>query len=486
MAKKVARSRAAGGSTKKAGGFQMGNHSLNPDRVATKGNARSKATIKRLLMYKNYKPIRNKEGKIVKAAPFQSWLPSGTVARVAPNQKWFGNVRTISQNALQKFQEDLKTTMNDPYQVVLRPSNLPVTLLNETAKNARVHVLDVQSYQDTFGPKSSRKRANIETNDLEELRFKSEQRQDDYDEDNDTAIQRQTDTTDIPQEAIMKKGQSKRLWGELYKVIDSSDVVVQVLDARDPMGTRSAHIENFLKKEKPHKHLILLLNKCDLVPSWITKAWVSVLSSEYPTLAFYSSLRHPFGKGSLINLLRQFAQLHKERKQISVGFIGYPNAGKSSVINTLRSKKVCSVAPLAGQTKVWQYITLMKSIYLIDCPGVVYPTGETDAETVLKGVVRVENVKEPVQFIPEVLNKVMPEHIAKVYKLDQSAKWNDHLEFITLVANRYGKLTKGGEPDMDTVAKMILNDFQRGKIPYFVKPPSLDTSQTEETPKDTE
>jgi len=40
--------------------------------------------------------------------------------------------------------------------------------------------------------------------------------------------------------------------------------------------------------------------------------------------------------------------------------------------------------------KVWQYITLMRRIYLIDCPGVVYPTGDTDTEIVLKGVVRLE------------------------------------------------------------------------------------------------
>ena len=125
-----------------------------------------------------------------------------------------------------------------------------------------------------------------------------------------------------------------------------------------------------------------------------------------------------------------------------------------------------------------------KSIYLIDCPGVVYPTGESDADTVLKGVVRVENVKEPVEFIPNVLEKVQPEHIAKTYKLDGRAKWDDHIEFLTLVANRFGKLTKGGEPDLDTVSKMVLNDFQRGKIPYFVKPKN-DNSQaemSEETP----
>lgn len=51
------------------------------------------------------------------------------------------------------------------------------------------------------------------------------------------------------------------------------------------------------------------------------------------------------------------------------------------------SKKVCKVAPLAGETKVWQYVTLLKSIYLIDCPGVVYPEGDTEAEMVMKGVV---------------------------------------------------------------------------------------------------
>lgn len=55
-----------------------------------------------------------------------------------------------------------------------------------------------------------------------------------------------------------------------FQVIDSSDVVVQVLDARDPMGTRSPHVESYLKKEKHWKHLIFVLNKCDLVPTWVT------------------------------------------------------------------------------------------------------------------------------------------------------------------------------------------------------------------------
>ncbi len=44
---------------------------------------------------------------------------------------------------------------------------------------------------------------------------------------------------------------------------------------------------------------------------------------------------------------------------------------------------MCNVAPIAGETKVWQYITLMKKVYLIDCPGVVPPGQETDEEKVM-------------------------------------------------------------------------------------------------------
>ena len=64
---------------------------------------------------------------------------------------------------------------------------------------------------------------------------------------------------------MFEKGTSARIWGELYKVLDSSDVVLQILDARDPIGTRSSRLEAYLKKEASHKHLILVLNKTDLV-----------------------------------------------------------------------------------------------------------------------------------------------------------------------------------------------------------------------------
>ncbi|GFS74378.1 nucleolar GTP-binding protein 2 [Nephila pilipes] len=442
-------------------------HSLRPDRKPIP-NGRSKDTINRLLMYKNFKPIRNTKGKIVKAAPFQERLKSGTVARVAPNQRWFGNTKVVGQNALQRFKEELGNAMKDPYQVVMRQTKLPITLLNESAKNKRFHILDTEGFATTFGPKAQRKKPMLKTCNLEEFVNTALESADKYDASKDMSLEGREIERKAAKEMIMLKGQSKRLWNELYKVIDSSDVVIQVLDARDPMGTRSKHIENFLKNEKPHKHLIFVLNKCDLIPPWVSQRWVTILSHEYPTMAFHASITNPFGKGALINILKQFGKLNEDKRQISVGFIGYPNVGKSSIINTLRSKKVCKVAPIAGETKVWQYITLMRRIYLIDCPGVVYPTGDTDTEIVLKGVVRVENVKDPEDHIPELMNRVKKEYLSKTYHVED---WEDPIDFLKQYARRSGKLLKGGEPDISTVSKMILNDFQRGKIPYFVKPP---------------
>lgn len=191
-------------------------------------------------------------------------------------------------------------------------------------------------------------------------------------------------------------------------------------------------------------------------------------------------MTNSFGKGSLITLLRQFSTLHSSRKQISVGFIGYPNTGKSSIINTLRKKRVCTVAPIPGETKVWQYITLMKRIYLIDCPGVVPPSqGDSEEDILLRGVVRVENVEHPAQYVEAVLRRTQPRHIERTYEIKTSEYDNDSVEFLSILARKGGRLLKGGEPDVDGVAKMVLNDFLRGKIPWFTPPPKKEGNVAE-------
>jgi nuclear GTP-binding protein len=167
--------------------------------------------------------------------------------------------------------------------------------------------------------------------------------------------------------------------------------------------------------------------------------------------------------------------------------VGYPNTGKSSIINTLRKKKVCVVAPIAGETKVWQYITLMKRIYMIDCPGIVPPNqNDTDEDLLLRGSVRVENVEYPAQYIPAVIRRVQPRHLQRTYDIKDYN--DDSVTFLEILCRKSGRLLKGGEADIDGAAKMVLNDWYvsnlshigppyshscriRGKIPWFTPPP---------------
>lgn len=452
-------------------------HSLDANRTDGKSGSRSASTVRRLNMYKT-RPKRDRKGKVLQHEFQSKELPN---TRIQPDRRWFGNTRVVNQKQLEFFREELQSHMSSSYNVILREKKLPFSLLNDHQKQARVHLLDTEPFQDAFGPKGKRKRPRLLASDYESLVKRADGSQDAFEQKNGASTSADGGEgdgfRDLVRHTMFEKGQSKRIWGELYKVIDSSDVVVQVLDARDPQGTRCHHLERHLKEHCKHKHMILLLNKCDLVPAWATKGWLRVLSKEYPSLAFHASINKSFGKGSLLSVLRQFARLKSDKQAISVGFVGYPNVGKSSVINTLRTKNVCKVAPIPGETKVWQYITLTKRIFLIDCPGVVYQNKDSETDIVLKGVVRVTNLEDAAEHIGEVLKRVKKEHLKRAYKIKD---WVDENDFLLQLCKSTGKLLRGGEPDFMTAAKMILHDWQRGKIPFFVPPPRQEDDSSAE------
>ncbi|CAL9764494.1 unnamed protein product [Musa acuminata subsp. burmannicoides] len=454
-------------------------HSLDVNRSnggAVDKGARTAATVRRLKMYGS-RPKRDRKGKILKHELQSRELPS---TRIEPDRRWFGNTRVVNQKELEFFREELQNRLSNNYNVILKERKLPMSLLNDHQKQAKAHLLDTESFEDAFGPKRKRKRPKLLAFDYESLVKKADSSQDVFEQKSANFLSKEVDKEDglrdLVRHTMFEKGQSKRIWGELYKVVDSSDVVVQVLDARDPQGTRCFHLEKHLKEHCKHKHMVLLLNKCDLVPAWATKGWLRLLSKEFPTLAFHASINKSFGKGSLLSVLRQFARLKSDKQAISVGFVGYPNVGKSSVINTLRTKNVCKVAPIPGETKVWQYITLTKRIFLIDCPGVVYQNKDSETDIVLKGVVRVTNLEDASEHIGEVLKRVKKEHLQRAYKIED---WADENDFLVQLCKSTGKLLKGGEPDLMTAAKMILHDWQRGKIPFFVPPPQQEGNSSE-------
>ncbi|KAJ2987810.1 hypothetical protein NUW58_g4307 [Xylaria curta] len=432
------------------------------DNVKIKGENfyRDAKRVRALNIRKDHGPRRNAEGKIVQAAKYQS--RDAPTARIEPNRRWFQNTRVISQDSLTQFREAMAEKASDPYSVLLKSNKLPMTLIRDGSDTPGLKqhqakiAIETSSFADTFGPKSQRKRVKLSV----KKRGGGEDRVD------------VADPLSMAIEPVFSKGQSKRIWNELYKVLDSSDVVLHVLDARNPEGTRCRAVEQYLKKEAPHKHLVFILNKVDLIPTSVAAAWVRHLSKEVPTLAFHSSITNSFGKGQLISLLRQFSSLHKDRKQISVGLIGYPNVGKSSLINTLKAKKVATVAPIPGETKVWQFVTLMKRIYLIDCPGIVPPNAnDKPADILLRGVVRIEKVDNPEQYMEPMMAKVKRHHLERTYEI---SNWKDHHEFLEMLGRKGGRLLKAGEVDMDGVAKMVLTDFMRGKIPWFTPAPKAE------------
>eukprot|EP00428_Durinskia_dybowskii_P018876 CAMPEP_0170209390 /NCGR_PEP_ID=MMETSP0116_2-20130129/4283_1 /TAXON_ID=400756 /ORGANISM="Durinskia baltica, Strain CSIRO CS-38" /LENGTH=594 /DNA_ID=CAMNT_0010459869 /DNA_START=1922 /DNA_END=3706 /DNA_ORIENTATION=- len=501
-------------------------------RANAKGGQRTAETINRLRLY-NTKAIRNKKGRVIGGNFMMKDRAgdreiTGETGRIAPDRRWFGNTRVVDPKQLDTFRQEMTESIADPYSVVVKRKKLPMGLLREAADREAPPsqaLLEQEPFEHAFGTKAKRKRVKLDQlmlprqdkNDEEskqggprniggksevvEFAISSEadayskllnvaqQSFETYSEINtregivpwgrDSNLERtegeNVDWRHEKKDDLFLKGQSKRIWGEFFKVVDCSDVILHVIDARNVPGTRCTMIERHIRDHASHKHLVFVLNKIDLVPNWVAKRWMGELAKDRPTIAFHASLNHAFGKGALINLLRQFGKLHEDKKQISVGVIGYPNVGKSSVINTLISKKSCKVAPIPGETKIWQYITLFKRISLIDCPGVVVDTaGDTETDSVLKGVVRAERLDSPEDFIAAICEKVKREHIAGQYKLTkEEAKWDTPMDLMETVAKKSGRLLKGGDPCIRSAAITIINDFQRGRLPHFVAPPEL-------------
>eukprot|EP01017_Pseudomicrothorax_dubius_P028688 TRINITY_DN3423_c0_g1_i4.p1 TRINITY_DN3423_c0_g1~~TRINITY_DN3423_c0_g1_i4.p1 ORF type:complete len:107 (-),score=47.52 TRINITY_DN3423_c0_g1_i4:108-428(-) len=92
-----------------------------------------------------------------------------------------------------------------------------------------------------------------------------------------------------------------------------------------------------------------------------------------------------------------------------------------------------------------------------------------------------EKLKDPTFYLYEILRRVKPEEMKTLYGIES---WDDEEHFLSQVAEKQGKLLKGGEPDISTVAKMVIHDWQRGRIPYFTLPPNEKETTNEESKED--
>ncbi|KAF8423182.1 P-loop containing nucleoside triphosphate hydrolase protein [Boletus edulis BED1] len=251
----------------------------------------------------------------------------------------------------------------------------------------------------------------------------------------------------------------------LHKVIDESDIIILVLDARDPEGCRSRLVEEEVRRrESEGKKLVFVLNKIGARVSLLENAqqWLRYLRHYTPTLPFRSAAANQRSNLSsatapaLLRLLKAYKP--SAAQSVTVGVVGFPNVGKSSLINSLKRSKACAVAAQPGHTKDLQTVQLERGLKIIDSPGVVFDEDEDEDL--------------------EILSRTERMTLQNIYGLPE---FSNTLEFLTMLALSSGRLLKGGTPDVLSAARQVLMDWNHQKIPYFSDPPTIHPSMIPST-----
>ena len=252
----------------------------------------------------------------------------------------------------------------------------------------------------------------------------------------------------------------KRLWAKVRRVIKEADVVLEVVDSRDPYGTRSKELEKIAKDLG--KPLVIVINKADLVPKEVMDKWKRVLSREYETI--YISARERLGTRKLWIVIKKVAP----RKPVKVAVVGYPNVGKSTIINLLRGRHSAGTSPIPGYTKHIQLVRAATWLKVVDTPGVV-PLRGSEEELVFKGALSPESLEDP---LPVAL-KLVREGLSKnpeIFKKTYGIEGDNPLVIVENLAKRRGLYLKGGRLNVEEAARIVIRDWQQGRLVFFYTP----------------
>lgn len=299
--------------------------------------------------------------------------------------------------------------------------------------------------------------------------------------------------------------QSRRAYlRSLKQVIESSDVILQVIDSRDPLGTRIHPAIEAGILSHYDKRMVLVMNKIDLIPKKNVSEWLTFLRRSHPTVALKAgttqSRSNEGGKNSgvgqakgesalssssavgvegLLQLLKNYARSNGEAKKsktcITVGIIGYPNVGKSSILNSLKRARAVGVSPRPGFTTSLQEVVLDKNIRLIDSPGVVFDDDDTKAGAgaVLRNGIDPDSIDDPIPAIQELIGRCSMESLMMTYNVPAFPTGPEGtMTFLAMVARSKGRVLKGGIPDKVMAGRLVIKDWNKGKIPYYSVPPN--------------
>ena len=250
---------------------------------------------------------------------------------------------------------------------------------------------------------------------------------------------------------------------ELVKdIIRISDIVLEVLDARFIQETRNKELEEFVRNLG--KKIIFVLNKKDLVD--MKQKAQEIIGMDLKPY-FFISARKRLGIAKLRRMIKiEAKRLKSERKRVNIGIIGYPNTGKSSLINILTGKSSAKTGADAGFTKGLQYIRLTAGIRILDTPGVL-PESEyssSDPEAIKKqsklGGRTINTIRDPEM----VVTGLMESHAKEIEKYYGIHAGGDAEVLIENLGRKKRFLKKGGLVDEDRAAKFIIRDWQKGRI----------------------
>ncbi|KAF9870019.1 hypothetical protein CkaCkLH20_12499 [Colletotrichum karsti] len=338
---------------------------------------------------------------------------------------------------------------------------------------------------------------------------------DEMDEDEDS------DDSDAPAEIAVGNATSRKAFDKVFKnVVEQADVILYVLDARDPESTRSRDVErSVMAAANGGKRLILILNKIDLVPPKTLQAWLTHLRRYFPTLPLRASNAAPNAQtfnhkeltvqktsSDLFRALKSYAATRQLKRAVSVGVIGYPNVGKSSVINALLgrlsggrgSSKACPAGAEAGVTTSIRAVKIDSKLTLLDSPGIVFPSAtntsssgglvnlktatDAHAHLVLLNAVPPKNIDDPIPAVTLLLRRLsatpnLLQKLTDVYDLPplMPSRTDGDLttDFLVQVARKRGRLGRGGVPNIGAAAMTVVTDWRDGRIQGWVEAPVL-------------
>jgi ribosome biogenesis GTPase A len=237
-------------------------------------------------------------------------------------------------------------------------------------------------------------------------------------------------------------------WKHVNHVIKEASIVIEVLDARMINETRNIEVENKIRFN--NKKILYVITKCDLT----NKNKLELAKKKLNPSVFISSRDH-FGTTILKKKILEMSR----GKSVTVGVVGYPNVGKSSLINALAGKGAAKTSSESGYTKGIQKIKVDNKIMLLDSPG-VFPNKEKDQAKHGKiGAVDYAKIKDPEIAALNLITDEM-ELIQNHYNVFS----NDPEEILQKIAIKFNKISKGGAPNLEVAARFLLKEWQTGKI----------------------